>query len=365
MATHSKALAALTAEARAQLEAKLHKAQSGKCFLSGEVIDLKLHRGQLDIDHIRALGTGGADEESNFGLTFSTYNRSKQAAGLEVARGLIRIQKLREHLNDKERGVHLGHVLVDQLGHAPRPFNFRLEGNEVVYTYGGTDTAVRRSSLYTDHLSSAQYVFLVAPLDVLDHDQAINPRPIGPNLRGLVEEFHKGRPQLHVSLGWVRSGDQATPIHVFDGQHKAAAQILLGAKRLPIRVFVDPDLELLRDANTNAGTTLRQVAFDKATQRHLGSVQLADRIARYRKDRALPADSLEFSEIDLVKHFPGESKTMERFVLDGVRNAVTYDPENKLRDYIEYSGKVIAHPAARDLPAHIVRRGWEWAFLGG
>ena len=88
MTTHSKALAALTPETRAVLERKLHKAQNGSCFLSGDPIDLVLHKDQLHIDHIRPLGTGGADEESNFGLTFASYNLSKQAADLQVARAL-------------------------------------------------------------------------------------------------------------------------------------------------------------------------------------------------------------------------------------------------------------------------------------
>lgn len=344
MATHSKRLAALTPESRAELEAKLHAAQNGRCFLSGDQIDLKLHKGQLHIDHIRALGVGGADEDSNFGLAFATYNQSKQALDLQVMRALVRVQKITDSLDERERGVHLGHVLKEQLGTSPAPFNFAIENGEISFTFGGSDTAIRRSPIHMDRLSGTRYVFLVAPLEVLDHDQAINPRPIGSNLRGLIEEFHRGRPQLHVSLGWIKSGSEPSPIQVFDGQHKAAAQILLGARHLPVRVFIDPDLEVLRDANTNAGTKLRQVAFDKATQRHLGSVQLADRMARYRKDRGLPEDSLDFSEVDLVAHFPGERRTMERFVLDAVRNAVIYDPENKLREYIEHSGKSATAP---------------------
>lgn len=344
MAVHSKVLAGLSPQARSELELKLHKGQSGRCFLSGEVIDLDLHRGKLHIDHIRALGIGGADDETNFGLAFAHYNQSKQASDLAVSRALIRVERLREGLSADERGVHLGHVLKDKLGHAPHPFIFKLENDQVVYSYGGSDLTVRQTPFYTDHLSGMRYFFLAAPLSVVTHDQAINPRPIGTNLRGLVEEFHRKRPQLHVSLGWVRSGDDPTPIHVFDGQHKAVAQILLGARVLPIRVFVDPDIESLLTANTNAGTILRQVAFDKATQRHLGSTQLADRMTRYRRDRGLDEASLSFSEQELVQHFPGERRTTERYILDAVRNAITYDPDNRLRDYIELSGKSASVP---------------------
>jgi hypothetical protein len=122
----------------------------------------------------------------------------------------------------------------------------------------------------------------------------------------LVEEFHKGRPQLQVGLGWISSETPlSSKVHVFDGQHKAAAQILLGVHSLPVRVFVDPDFDLLLTANTNAGTTLRQVAFDKSVQRRLGSSILLDRIKRFKSEKGLADDYEAFSEQTLVEHFNG------------------------------------------------------------
>ena len=59
---------------------------------------------------------------------------------------------------------------------------------------------------------------------------------------------------------------------------------MLGARELPVRVFLEPDVEVLITANTNAGSDLRQVAFDKATMRHLGSTLYADRVASIQKN---------------------------------------------------------------------------------
>jgi hypothetical protein len=72
-----------------------------------------------------------------------------------------------------------------------------------------------------------------------------------------LRSFYAGRPQLHIALGWwtPEESDEGA-LKVFDGQHKAAVRILLGVKELPVRVFVEPDLKVLLQANTNAGDTL-------------------------------------------------------------------------------------------------------------
>ena len=71
---------------------------------------------------------------------------------------------------------------------------------------------------------------------------------------------------------------------------------------------------------------------------------LKDRIERYRKDLNLLPNDAGFSEKDLVNHFKGEWREMKRYVLDGVRDSITHDPENKLRPYIDLGGKATDRP---------------------
>jgi CRISPR/Cas system Type II protein with McrA/HNH and RuvC-like nuclease domain len=63
MATRSSTLASLNPEERRALESRLLQRQSGKCFICDKVIDLVIHAGQLDIDHIEPLSREGPDEE--------------------------------------------------------------------------------------------------------------------------------------------------------------------------------------------------------------------------------------------------------------------------------------------------------------
>ena len=138
-------------------------------------------------------------------------------------------------------------------------------------------------------------------------------------------EFLRRRPQLHVGLAWwAPEEDGKGKIKMFDGQNKAAAQILIGNRKLPVRVFVEPDLNVLLQANTNAGDKLRQVAFDTAVLRHLGSTLYAERVKQYQEFKGLLADDYSFSEKDLVAFFRGEHREVQKYIVDWVRDSVNY-----------------------------------------
>lgn len=331
----------LAAEARKSLELQLFQSQKGKCFICGKDMDLHLHAGSLDIDHVEPLKTGGRDDPMNFALTHAKCNRSKQASDLRVARVLAQFDSIRDHVAAQNRGPNLSDILSHFVG-KPHELPMRIEGPRIHISLPETGhDEIISLELQRDDLSGMQYFFAKLPINYLVHDDRINPRAIGGSLHGLIEEFHKKRPQLHVALGWVDlSGDEGrSKVRIFDGQHKLAAQILLGTRSVPLRIFVNPDLDRLLTANTNAGTTLRQVAFDKSVQRHLGNQLFLERVVRYRRDRSLPAEAEEFSEKDLVNHFKGEWREMRRYILDSVRDSITHHAENKLRDYVDYGGK--------------------------
>lgn len=338
------ALRQISKEERDSLVERLWQRQNGQCYISQKPIDLQLHSGALDIDHIIPTRDNGLDAEENWALTFSTFNRSKQAADLRVARVLARWGTIRDGVEDL-RGANLGHVLTDA-GGSKYPLPLLAEDDFLKYSLpqlGKVETA--QVGVFNDNLSGMRSAFLNLPIEYLFHDDRLNPRSIGNNLRGLIEEFFKKRPQLHVPLAWIDTKEAGgSRVRLFDGQHKAAAQVLLGVRSLPVRIFIDPDPDALLTANTNAGTVLRQVAFDKSTQRHLGARILWDRIERFRTDRGHPADYESFTEQQLVDHFKGEQASIKKYVLDGQRTAVTDHPENRLRDYIEAAGKSADRP---------------------
>ncbi len=345
---YSKYLSGLNTEQREQLEHRLRDRQNGRCFICDELIDLVLHKGQIDIDHIDPLIKDGLDSENNFALTHASCNRSKGASNLAVARRLAEFERLQEQaIEHGKRGANLGDVL-ERHGGATASLRLRRKNDQVELSFSEVgDNRVLSFPVLHDKLSGMDTFFAPVPLAYLHHDDRINPRSIGSNIRGLIEEFLSGNPQLHVGLAWwAPEQDGAGPLKVFDGQHKAAAQILLGVKELPVRIFLEPDINVLLDANTNAGGKLHQIAFDSAVMRHLGSTLYAERVNQYRSMRGLAADDYSFSEEDLVKFFRGESREMARYIIDSQRDATTHDSSNKLLEFVEWAGKGADRPLA-------------------
>jgi len=54
-----------------------HVGDKPVCYISGKPINLELHKGEYDFDHIIPLAKGGTSALENLGLTISKYNRMK------------------------------------------------------------------------------------------------------------------------------------------------------------------------------------------------------------------------------------------------------------------------------------------------
>lgn len=198
MADRSPTLAALDKEGRTALERRLLDRQSGKCFICDETIDLLLHQGQLDIDHLIPLSEQGPDEENNFALVHASCNRSKSASDLRVARRMAEFERLQKSAQERgERGANLGHVLQRYGGAKAKLVLKRVDGNVEFALPATGNNRIQNRPLFGDPLSGMKYFFTILPLEYIHHDDRINPRSIGSNIRALIEEFMKKRPQLH------------------------------------------------------------------------------------------------------------------------------------------------------------------------
>lgn len=330
---NSKYLDSLSVEEKTALSKQLWSIQNGRCFICGEPIDLDIQK--TNIDHIHPLAGGGKDNKTNFAITHEHCNKSKQDSDLEIAKHLFQMEKIINAVESRHETPSLKHIL-EAHGGSKYTFKYKIDGTELVYSFDEVgDTAIHRTEIFEDYLSGEKTAFVKVPLEYIFHDEIINPRGINSSISLLMKEFHKHNPQLHLSLARLDNGK----IKVFDGQHKGVAQIMLGAKHLVLRLFISPDVERLIETNTNAGSKLKQIAFDKAIVRQLHDTLYGERLRKYQIDHYLDEDDFSFSEEDLVNYFKGEKGNIKVYIINSQKNAVTRSPENKLQSYINFEGR--------------------------
>lgn len=330
---NSKYLDGLSNKEYKDLTKKLWNIQNRRCFICGGEIDLDLN--PTNIDHIRPLVNGGKDGEANFALTHENCNKSKQDADLEVARAISRLSKILKDAEDKHETPSLKHVLSANNG-SLFDFSYKIEEGKLVYAFSQTgDDKIRTADIFLDKLSGEQTAFIQVPLQYLYHDEMINPRGINSSIGLLIKEFHKGNPQLHISLARL----DGNRIMIFDGQHKAVAQIMLGTRELLIRLFLQTDIDRMIETNTTAGSKLKQIAFDKSIVRQLHDTLYSERIKKYQIDHNLNEDDFTFSEANLVDYFKGERGNIRTYIINSQKNLITKNADNKLQSYINFEGR--------------------------
>ena len=197
-------LDSLSKEEYDALSKKLWEIQNHKCFICGEDIDLDLH--VTNVDHIKPLVNGGKDDETNFAITHEHCNKSKQDADLEVARVLSQLSKIIKDAEAKSETPSLKHVLLAYDG-SKHDFSYKIDNDKLLYSFNELgDTQIHSSDIFFDKLSGEKTAFIKLPLAYLYHDEIINPRGLNSSIRALIKEFHKGNPQLHLSLARLDDG---------------------------------------------------------------------------------------------------------------------------------------------------------------
>ena len=255
---------------------ELHNYQKSRCYICEELIDLTT---PVDVDHIRSRDRGGIDNRNNWGLTHASCNRAKGNRDLDLQRYLARFQKARRsHLNSgKGEDTFTVGVALRIHGGAKRETIGRIDRDSV-----GRETFITTWEIdgqpITDRLPiqidpnnpSIKSFTTLVPIEHAHHDSDINPRSIV-DLEPFVEEFYRGHPQLLPSLAHLILDDKGCGrIFLFDGQHKAAAQLFIGNRLLYLRVFLNPDIKLLKATNFGAHTKLAQLHFPMAIQDKVG-----------------------------------------------------------------------------------------------
>jgi hypothetical protein len=154
------------------------------------------------------------------------------------------------------------------------------------------------------------YFFDEIDIDYLENDNLIQLRPLEEKILPLTLHL-RGSVQLLPSLG--RLDTKEKKIKIFDGQHKAVAQIIGNNKKsIPCIIFVDPDVSTLQNTVFDAHSRFLQQRYKRSHVMGKIAEQYKAKIDQW---KSIHGD-LPYSEMDILK---GEGKTKrQKFILASV-----------------------------------------------
>ena len=221
-----------------------------RCFIDGHPIESEA---DLEFDHIKPIAAGGETTLENLAPVCRRHNRQKGTMSLSEYRDYLGLSAFFGDGGSK----YLDDVIVAKDHKLGAPLQYEIDPvNEVVILYFGSGK--KSYSLYECPATGWRYFYSLIPVENLKNDIDLQPRALRQaSMWALYRHFQRNT-QLAPSICHF---DDRGSLLLFDGQHKAAAQIWAGRKAVECKVYIRPDAKQLKETNLEAHQSYRQMSF--------------------------------------------------------------------------------------------------------
>jgi len=307
------------------------------CFATGHAIPTE---DKVHFDHIRAYALGGPSELDNIAPMCEFHNKAKGMLPLEDYRTKLRLE------NFFAKGDRL--TLRDLLEHLKEKGELDCFGESV--TAELRDTTIKLSNHIIDQEYSIQqcprtgwrYFYGNLPIEILNSDDDDDEKTgLQPRYLIFDKVFEMSRhfqtyPVLQPSIGRLFGNK----VLLFDGQHKAAALLWNGRKKFECKVYIDPDVRVLNQANISAHDKFAQTRFFSSIMILKLGNQFGKDFDEYRNRDDIATKSeigfLAFLEQKDVSLTRGERNRRFRSYL---YNSILEDETNKMKSMVSISNR--------------------------
>ncbi|MCL5070197.1 MAG: hypothetical protein M1308_04785 [Actinobacteria bacterium] len=241
-------------------------AKDKKTIISNNTINNKLlcaidkkpinNKSEIEFHHIRPLTFQDKFDSSSFitickkhhkelgELSLTEYNSIKEMEKFFKGNGL---KKLNDVIKLKLQENSSGEMLKSE---------FKKTDNEIRITFGDNNKT-KTFPLSTCPSTGFKYFYIVLPVKYIHNDEELQPRPL--EMDRLLDLYRHLLVNSQLTPSVCRLTENK--ILLFDGQHKAAAQIWADREEIECKVYVEPNIKLLKETNLVAHDKLRQMPF--------------------------------------------------------------------------------------------------------
>jgi hypothetical protein len=278
---------------------------------------------ELEFHHIIPFSEGGSTDLQNMAPVCKDHHRRLGTLSLSEFRDKLAMERFFEN----KREAYLDDVITERLGES-------AFGKEVQYELTGKSIKIHfinkgwvEFPLYKCPVTNTYYFYATVPIEHLINDKDLQPRFLIPSKLWALYSHFRRYTQLAPSICRLKDNK----ILLFDGQHKAAAQIWCGRKEVECKIYINPNEVALKEANVAAHTTLRQMSLYTS----IAIRRLSDIFGDYWEEfEKLGGQKSE----ELFVHFL-EGKGKKKAEAIGMIKAAIYDailqsPENRFAKYV-------------------------------
>ena len=229
-----------------------------KCYATGHEIP---ENEELQFDHIKAYSDKGASEVDNIAPMCKKHNLQKGRLPLDDFRTKLRMNEF----------FNLGNALTlkNELEFFKNKEYINDFGQTVYFTKNETDIEVEIKNiktsfkLYKCPTTEWEYFYATLPVEVINSDDD-EEGEIGLQPRYLIQDkvFNLYRHfQIHPVLQPSIARIHNNKILVFDGQHKIAAMLWGNRINFELKIYLNPEPQLLNKTNISAHDKFAQTRF--------------------------------------------------------------------------------------------------------
>ena len=307
------------------------------CYATGHPIP---EGEKIHFDHIKAYVNNGPTDLNNITPMCEKHNLQKGQLPLEDFRIKLRIE---DFFNQGQRLT-----LKDLLKYLKEKKDIESFGEAVsIKEFEGKIILENASfkeefKVETCPLTGWKYFYCKLPVNVLDsdddneHSQGLQPRYLISEKVFQMFRHFQNFPVLQPSIGRIEKGK----ILLFDGQHKVAALLWTGRKDFECKIYINPDLEKLNQANISAHDKFAQTRFFSSIMVLKLGAQFGKDFDDYKNNESILQKTeqgfLEYISNKDVAQTKGEIKEKFRSYL---YNSILEDENNKWRPLVSTSNR--------------------------
>jgi HNH endonuclease len=306
--------------------------QGLRCYIDNHPVESDQ---DLEFDHIHPWSEGGPSSLDNIAAVCKRHNRDKGTLLIGQYRDRLELRRFFEGANKRK----LDDLLLEKVGR--NAFGEKLltetdESGTSITLY--LDQGPLAAPLYRCPATGEKYFFAVLPVSVIQNDVELQPRPLEPNrLWDLYRHL-----QDHTQLAPAICRLVENQVLLFDGQHKAAAQVWSGRRQLDCKIYLEPELRRLKETNLSAHDKLRQMPFYTSTLLEKYAAMSTEDWGAFLE---VDGPKTEAAFVTFMRNRSGLSKAE---ALKRIRSMIYRDildhPENKIREYIAEENRGRSNP---------------------